>query len=122
MLLAVLEAKAGLRFGMMDVFASAVGGFRIEERASDLPLALALSSVASARPVRKGLVAAGEIGLGGELRPVPRLEARLAEAQRLGFTQMLLPARSNLTGSGLVGGLKLLRAKTIREALALGLE
>ncbi|GMV80640.1 MAG: DNA repair protein RadA [Planctomycetota bacterium] len=121
MLLAVLETKAGVPFGMLDVFASAAGGFRVDEPAADLPLALALASVATGRAVREKLVAAGEIGLGGELRPVPRLEARLGEAKRLGFEAVLVPARGREVATKSSGGPKVLRAKNVREALALGL-
>jgi len=119
-LLAVLETKASVPYGMLDVFASAAGGFRVEEPAADLPLALALASVATGRSVREGLIAAGEVGLLGELRPVPRMEARISEAKRLGFKQILLPARGRAVGN--VNGIKVLRAKTVREALAMGLE
>jgi len=118
-LLAVLETKAGVPYGMLDVFASAAGGFRVEEPAADLPLALALASVATGRPVRESLIAAGEVGLLGELRPVPRMEARIAEAKRLGFKQILLPARGRTVGN--IQGIKILRARTVREALAMGL-
>jgi len=120
-ILAVLETKAGVPFGMLDVFASAAGGFRVEEPAADLPMALALASVATGRPVREGLVASGEVGLGGEIRPVPRLEARVAEARRLGFKQVLLPARGRSTLPAQMEGVKILRARTLREALAMGL-
>jgi DNA repair protein RadA/Sms len=119
--LAVLEAKAGVPFGPLDVFASAAGGFRIEEPAADLPLALALASVATNRSVREGLVAAGEVGLGGEIRPIARLEARVAEARRLGFRSILLPARGRTRLATEMDGVKILRAHTLREALALGL-
>jgi DNA repair protein RadA/Sms len=122
MLLAVLETKAGVPFGALDVFVSAAGGFEVDEPAADLPLALALGSVATGRPVRSGLVSAGEVGLGGEVRLVSRVEARIAEAQRLGFTSLLLPARGRGGEGTQAGGLKILRARTLREALALGLE
>jgi len=120
-LLAVLEMKAGVSFGALDVFASAAGGFTVDEPASDLPLALALASVATNRRVREGLIASGEVGLGGELRPVPRLEARVAESKRLGFKTLLIPARGRLEGPP-QSALKILRARTLREALAMGLE
>lgn len=122
MLLAVLETKAGVPFGALDVFVSAAGGFDVDEPAADLPVALALSSVATGRKIREGLVSAGEIGLGGELRPVPRVEARLAEAKRLGFTHVLLPSRGRDVSGGAQSGLKLLRARTIHEALSVALE
>jgi DNA repair protein RadA/Sms len=122
MLLAVLETKAGVPFGALDVFVSAAGGFDVDEPAADLPIALALSSVASGRRIREGLVSAGEIGLGGELRPVPRVEARLAEARRLGFTHFLLPTRGREVSGSAASGLKLLRTRTIHEALSVALE
>jgi DNA repair protein RadA/Sms len=106
---------------MLDVFASATGGFSIDEPAADLPLALALASVATGRAVRERLVAAGEIGLGGEIRPIARVEARIAEARRLGFQSILLPARNRTNLPERVEGVKLLRARTVREALLLGL-
>jgi DNA repair protein RadA/Sms len=120
-ILAVLEAKASVPFGMLDVFASAAGGFRIDEPAGDLPLALALASVATGRPVRERLVAAGEVGLGGEIRPIARVEARIAEARRLGFQSVLLPARGRSALPANMNGVKILRARTLREALLLGL-
>jgi DNA repair protein RadA/Sms len=120
-LLAVLETRAGVPFGALDVFASAAGGISVDEPAADLPLALALASIALSRPVREGLVAAGEVGLGGEIRPVPRLEARIAEARRLNFGTLLLPARGRTHLPPQVEGAKILRARTLREALALAL-
>jgi DNA repair protein RadA/Sms len=120
-LLAVLETRAAVPFGTLDVFASAAGGFRVDEPAADLPLALALASIATGRPVREGLVAAGEVGLGGEIRPVPRLEARVAEARRLGFKAILLPARGRTHLPSHSEGMSILRARTVREALAMGL-
>ncbi|MFH0938649.1 MAG: DNA repair protein RadA [Planctomycetota bacterium] len=120
-LLAVLETRASVPFGALDVFASVAGGFNVEEPAADLPLALALASIATGRLVREGLIAAGEVGLGGEIRPVPRLEARVSEAGRLGFKTMLLPARGRTALPAQIHGVKILRARTLREALALGL-
>jgi DNA repair protein RadA/Sms len=120
-LLAVLETRAAVPFGTLDVFASAAGGFRVDEPAADLPLALALASIATGRPVREGLVAAGEVGLGGEVRPVPRMEVRVAEARRLGFKAILLPARGRTHLPSHSEGMKILRARTLREALAMGL-
>jgi len=120
-LLAVLETRAAVPFGTLDVFASAAGGISVDEPAADLPLALALASIALGRPVREGLVAAGEVGLGGEIRPVPRLEARIAEARRLNFSTILLPARGRTHLPSQVEGARILRARTLREALAMAL-
>ena len=101
---------------------SAAGGFDVDEPAADLPVALALSSVATGRRIREGLVSAGEIGLGGELRPIPRVEARLAEARRLGFSHFLLPARGRDVSQVERAGIRLLRARSLREALSVALE
>jgi DNA repair protein RadA/Sms len=92
LLVAVLEHRVGLRFGGADVYASVVGGVRVVEPAADLALGLALASALSGVPVPPGLVACGEVGLGGELRQVARLPARLAEATRLGFAEAMVPA------------------------------
>ena len=92
MLLAVLEQHAAVRSTSADVYASVAGGLRVTERGLDLALVLA---VAGAQPRRRGhrrgTVAIGELGLGGEVRSVPQLERRLAEAARLGFTRALVP-------------------------------
>jgi DNA repair protein RadA/Sms len=91
---AVLEKRAGLSLAGADVFVNVAGGIRLDEPAADLGLALALASSFRDRPLRPDLVAVGEIGLGGELRPVPQLERRLAEARRLGFRAAVVPKRS----------------------------
>jgi DNA repair protein RadA/Sms len=90
--LAVLQRHAHLRLQSCDVYASTVGGARVTDPAVDLALAVAIASATrdEAMPVRS--VALGEIGLAGELRPVPDLDKRLAEAARLGVTHALVPA------------------------------
>lgn len=89
--LAVLSERCGLRLTEKEVYAATVGGMRIQEPAADLALALALASTASGRPLPLGAVAVGEVGLGGEVRRVPQLTQRLAEAARLGFTAAVVP-------------------------------
>ncbi|MCU1489785.1 MAG: repair protein RadA, partial [Acidimicrobiaceae bacterium] len=84
LLLAVLEQRAGCPFAGMDVFASAVGGIRVHEPASDLALGLALASASLGVPLGEDLVACGEVGLGGEVRQVAQTDRRLAEAARRG--------------------------------------
>lgn len=91
LLLAVLEQRAGLPLGAMDVFASAVGGIRVSEPASDLALAMALASAALGVAVPGDVVACGEVGLGGEVRQVVHTDRRLAEAARRGFRHALVP-------------------------------
>ncbi|HZQ58898.1 MAG TPA: DNA repair protein RadA [Acidimicrobiales bacterium] len=90
LLLAVLERRVGVRLGRGDVFVSVAGGARLTEPAADLGIALAVVSAATAHPVAPGTVAVAEVGLGGELRAVPHLHWRLAEAARLGFRRALV--------------------------------
>lgn len=93
MLIAVLEQHAGLRLYDRDVFASAVGGVRVNEPASDLALALAIGGAFHNRALRGPATAAvGEVGLGGEVRAVNQMESRIREAARLGYARLLAPA------------------------------
>ncbi|EWT04710.1 DNA repair protein RadA [Intrasporangium chromatireducens Q5-1] len=91
MILAVLEKRSGLPAGTRDVFAATVGGMRVTEPAADLAILLSLASSAMDRPLARDVVALGEVGLSGELRPVPALGPRLTEAARLGFRYALVP-------------------------------
>lgn len=91
MLLAVLEKRAGLRLHDAEVYAATVGGVRIVEPAADLALALAITSARRDVALPSDVVVIGEIGLAGEVRRVPALDRRLAEAARLGFTHALVP-------------------------------
>ena len=74
-----------------DVFVNAVGGVRITEPAADLAVMLAISSSLRGKPLPKGFLAFGEVGLAGEVRPAPRGQERLREAAKLGFTMALVP-------------------------------
>jgi len=91
MLLAVLHRHAGTAAFDQDVFVNAVGGVRITEPAADLPVLLAIVSSMRNRPLPRGLVAFGEVGLAGEIRPAPRGQERLREAAKLGFSIALIP-------------------------------
>jgi DNA repair protein RadA/Sms len=93
-LLAVLERRAGLAFRDLDVFVNVTGGVRLVETASDLAVVAALSSTLRDVPLPSDAMFVGEVGLGGEVRPVGGMERRLAEAERLGFRQAFLPGRS----------------------------
>ncbi len=93
MLLAVLEARCGLRLAAHDVYLNVAGGLRITEPAADLAIAAALASAAADRPTDPGRVYFGEVGLSGEVRQVAQAEARLKEAQKLGFESACLPRR-----------------------------
>ncbi|MGE4652449.1 MAG: DNA repair protein RadA [Myxococcota bacterium] len=99
LLLAVLERRAGVDLASRDVYVNVVGGVRVSEPAADLALALALASSRLDIPLPDDVVACGEVGLGGEIRRVPRSDLRVAEALRLGFRRVLLPeAASELRG------------------------
>ena len=95
MLLAVLHRHCGIACGASDVFANVVGGLRVTETAADLAVALAIVSSLRERPVSQDLVMFGEVGLTGEVRPVPFGEERLIEAQKHGFRRALVP-RANV--------------------------
>jgi len=89
--LAILERRAGVALGSCDVYVSVAGGVRVTEPAVDLPLALALASARSDRPLPGDAVAFGEIGLTGDVRAVPHAAARLREAGRMGFAAAFGP-------------------------------
>lgn len=91
MLLAVLHRHAGIACFDQDVFVNAVGGVKINEPAADLAVMLAIVSSLRNRPLPKKLIAFGEVGLAGEIRPAPRGQERLKEAAKLGFTHALIP-------------------------------
>jgi DNA repair protein RadA/Sms len=91
LLLAVLHRHAGIATFDQDVFVNAVGGVRIQEPAADLAVLLAISSSIRNAPLPRGLVAFGEVGLAGEIRPAPRGQERLREAAKLGFAHALVP-------------------------------
>jgi DNA repair protein RadA/Sms len=95
MVLAVLEARCGLRIGANDIYLNVAGGLRIAEPAADLAVAAALVSAMTFEPVPPETVVFGEIGLSGEVRAVGQAEARLKEAAKLGFTGALVPPRRN---------------------------
>ena len=113
---AVLSKRAGLPLANQDIIANVVGGYRIEEPAADLGLALAIASSLKNHPLPPDLVCLGEVGLTGEIRPVPRTEQRLQEAAHLGFKKCLVPP-----GAGPASGLEVLPAPTLRQAIKLAL-
>lgn len=102
MLLAVLHRHAGVATHDQDVFVNAVGGVRIAEPAADLPVALAILSSLRDQTLPEGLLAFGEVGLAGEIRPAPRGQERLREAAKLGFSRAIIP-RANQPRQALDG-------------------
>ncbi|GAA1741241.1 DNA repair protein RadA [Aeromicrobium alkaliterrae] len=98
MILAVLTKHVNVPVQQLDVYTASVGGARLVEPSVDLATAVALASAVSDRPCPTDLVAIGEVGLAGEVRPVRELGARLREASRIGFKRAIVPAGSDLTG------------------------
>jgi len=92
MLLAVLHRHGGLTLGDQDVFVNVVGGVRVSETAADLAVLLAVMSSFRNRPLPADLIAFGEVGLSGELRPVPNGQQRISEAAKHGFHKAIIPA------------------------------
>ena len=97
MLLAVLEKRVGFKLMQKDVFINIAGGLRVTDLAMDLSVIAAVLSSNVDTPIESGWCMAGEVGLSGEVRPVNRIEQRIAEAEKLGFTDMIIP-KYNLQG------------------------
>lgn len=96
LMLAVLEKRCGFFFGNQDVFLNVAGGLKVTEPAIDLALAVALVSSLQDIPVPRDICFAGEVGLSGEIRPVQQLDKRIAEATRLGYKKIFIPASGQL--------------------------
>lgn len=121
MLLAVLEKRSGLRVGSYDAYVNVIGGLTIDEPSADLSVVLALASSFKDKPVGDDVVAIGEVGLTGELRPVSQLSQRLTEVVRLGFSKCLVPHNA-IGRTAVPNGLTLLSARSIAEAINLVLD
>jgi DNA repair protein RadA/Sms len=120
MVLAVLQRRVRLPLHTCDVYVSTVGGARIADPSADLAAAVAIASTARNASIRRRFVAIGEVGLAGELRRVPGLDRRLAEAGRLGFTDAIVPAETTAARDRMSSahhGLRVHAAPTIEHAL-----
>jgi len=116
MLLAVLHRHAGVACMDQDVFVNAVGGVRIGEPAADLAVMLAIQSSLRGRPLPRGFIAFGEVGLAGEVRPAPRGQERLREAAKLGFGIAVVP-KANAPRKALFEGLEIHAVDRIEQAM-----
>ena len=96
MLLAVLEKRAGFRLGAKDVFLNITGGIRIEDPAIDLAVVAAILSSNEDITLSKDICFAAEVGLSGEIRPVPKLDQRIQEAEKLGFAKLFLAKNAKI--------------------------
>ena len=99
MLLAVLEKRVGFKLIQKDVFINIAGGLRVTDLAMDLSIIAAVLSSNVDTPIESGWCMAGEVGLSGEVRPINRIEQRIAEAEKLGFSHMIIP-KYNMQGLG----------------------
>lgn len=101
MVMAVLDTRCGLALGPLDVYLNVAGGLKISEPAADLAVAAALLSSETGEAIEGATVVFGEIGLSGEIRPVSRVDARLKEAAKLGFTRAIVPRNRSAKGASL---------------------
>lgn len=115
LILAVMEKRTGYYFGNLDVYVNVVGGLRINEPAADLPVAMALYSSLKDKPIDDGVIAFGEVGLGGEIRSVSHLEQRIQEAERLGFSKCIVPKHSLKTLRS-HPGIEIIGVSSLRQA------
>ncbi|HWS02079.1 MAG TPA: magnesium chelatase domain-containing protein, partial [Gammaproteobacteria bacterium] len=115
MLLAVLHRHGGIALSDQDVFVNVVGGVRVSETAVDLAVVLAVLSSFRDRPLSTDLVVFGEVGLAGEIRPVPNGQDRLREAAKHGFKRAIIPV-ANVPKGG-VDGMEIIGVKRLGEAL-----
>ena len=118
LLLAVLEKRIGIYFSNLDTYVNIVGGMRLDEPAADLAVAMSLVSGLRDIPIDHNTIAFGEIGLSGEIRTVPRVEARINEAARLGFTRCILPKASLKQITNCPATIELIGVSTLAQALS----
>jgi DNA repair protein RadA/Sms len=117
---AVLSRRAGVKVLDEDIFVNVVGGLRIGEPAADLAMAIALASSHRDKVTPADMLFIGEIGLSGELRAVPQIEARLGEAAKLGFRGALIPKQTRIQEIN-ASGVELQRVRSLKEALRIAL-
>lgn len=113
LLLGILTKVNGPKLAMSDIFVAAAGGLQVREPAADLPIGLALISSLSERPLPSSAVAVGELGLAGEVRRVPGIERRIAEAKRLGFTSAVVPKGSAVKSASI----EVIEVATLQQAM-----
>jgi DNA repair protein RadA/Sms len=119
MLLAILHRHAGVNLLDQDVFVNIAGGLRVVETAADLAVAAALISSFSDSPIPRKTAFFGEMGLSGEVRPVPRGEERATEAAKLGFDHLIAPAANKLGSGSMAASLTVSALQSVSELYAL---
>ncbi len=120
-LLAVMGRRAGLSFSNADVVVNVAGGIKVTEPAADLAVVMAIASSSLDRSLPKGMVLVGEVGLGGEIRAVNRMETRISEARKMGFSLVAIPEANmhSLSKSYARGHVKLIPIAHIKDAFKL---
>ena len=117
-LLAVLEKRARMLLGACDIFINVVGGVQVDEPAADLGITLAVASSLRDKPMPKGTCIVGEIGLGGEIRGVSRIEERINEAAKMGFKKIIIP-KMNISDNTKSSAIEVVGVEELREAVML---
>jgi DNA repair protein RadA/Sms len=122
MVLAVLQRRAEVKIGKSDVYAATVGGVRLTEPSVDLAIAVALASSVANLSIPQGVIVVGEVGLAGEVRNVAGVPRRVAEAERMGFRQAIVPTGSGCsagqaTASGAGPAIAVIEVEDVREAM-----
>ena len=115
LLLAVLHRHGGLQMSDQDVFVNVVGGVKVTETSADLALILALISSFRNRPLPQDLVVFGEVGLAGEIRPVPSGQERISEAAKHGFKRAIVPYAN--APKKAIKGMEVITVKKLSDAL-----
>ncbi|MCM1529981.1 MAG: DNA repair protein RadA [Alistipes sp.] len=117
-LIAVMEKRLGIFMGGLDIYLNIVGGFRLDEPAADLPVAISLYSGIMDKPVDELLIAFGEIGLGGEIRSVSHAAQRIREAERMGFKKVIIPRQCFESIAPGDYDIEIIPAATLKQAFA----
>lgn len=115
-LIAVLEKRLGIFTGTLDIYLNIVGGFRLDEPAGDLPVAMALYSGVMDKPIDEMLISFGEIGLGGEIRSVSHAAQRIREAERMGFKKVIIPKQNASSVNPDEYNIEIIPVSTLRQA------
>jgi DNA repair protein RadA/Sms len=114
MLLAVLEKRAGFKLAQKDVFLNIAGGLRVNDPAIDLSIISAVLSSSLDIAIDRGVCMAGEVGLSGEIRPVTRIEQRIMEAEKLGFSRIIIPKMKGL--EAFKAKIEIIKVQKVEEA------
>lgn len=117
-IIAVLEKRIGIFMGSLDIYLNIVGGFRLDEPAADLPVAMSLYSGIMDKPIDETLISFGEIGLGGEIRSVSQVSMRIKEAERMGFSKVVIPKQCAEKINPNDYGIEIIPVSTLKQAFS----